>query len=167
MRTAIILVMLAWAGAVWAEPAKTVVFDVELLDTSQEGVGGVRADEAQRAALVSEELRNLLRASEQFHLIDTAPQAAAIREKAPLYKCNGCEEDIAKALGAELEVTGLVQKTSNLILSFLVTIKDVQTGKVIRAAQADIRGNNDETWLRGIRYLVKNRLLAEPLPDRL
>jgi hypothetical protein len=61
-------------------------------------------------------------------------------------------------------VSGIVQKTSNLILSFAITVKDVRSGKVIRAGQVDIRGNNDESWLRGVRWVVKNRLLAEPLP---
>jgi hypothetical protein len=37
---------------------------------------------------------------------------------------------------------------------------------VVRAGQVDIRGNNDEMWLRGVRWLVKNRLLTEPLPDK-
>jgi hypothetical protein len=40
-----------------------------------------------------------------------------------LFKCNGCDEDLAKALGADLAVSGYVQKTSNLILAFVVTVK--------------------------------------------
>ncbi len=62
-------------------------------------------------------------------------------------------------------MSGIIQKTSNLILSFAVVIKDVKTGKTIRGGQVDIRGNTDDTWLRGVRWIVKNRLLAEPLPE--
>ncbi len=154
------------AGGAVAAPARTVVLDIELLDMSQEGERGARADETRRLAMASEELRKLLGASDQIALVDTAPQAADIRAKAPIFKCNGCEEDIGRALGADLVVSGHIQKTSNLILSFVVTVKEVQTGRVVRAAQVDIRGNDDGTWLRGVRWMVKNRLLAEPLPTR-
>lgn len=164
MRVVMILCLLLAPLSAMAASAKTAVFDLEILDMSQEGAGSPRADETRRAALASAELRTLLASSSQIEVIDTAPQAEAIRARGPLFKCNSCEVDIAKALGADLSVSGMVQKTSNLILSFLVTVKDVRSGKTIRAGQVDIRGNTDETWLRGVRWLVKNRLLAEPLP---
>ena len=165
-----LLCVLATAAAA-AEPAKsaaktaatTAVFDIELLNMSQEPE---RPDEAQRVALATDELRRLLKASDEIALVDLQPRADEIRAKAPLFRCNGCEQDIARELGADLAVSGLVQKTSNLILSFLVTIKDARSGRVVRAGQVDIRGNTDEMWLRGVRWLVKNRLLAEPLPAR-
>jgi hypothetical protein len=114
--------------------------------------------------MASQELRNLIAASPDLALIDLAPQREAIARQTPLNKCNGCEEELGKALNADLVVSGVVQKTSNLILSFAVIVKDVRTGNVVRAGQVDIRGNTDETWLRGVRWLVRNRLLVEPLP---
>jgi hypothetical protein len=157
-----LLCVLATAAAA-AQPAKVAVFDIELLNMSQESE---RPDEAHRLALASEELRRLLRSSDEIALVDLQPRPAEIQAKAPLFRCNGCEQDIARELGADLVVSGFVQKTSNLILSFIVTIKDARSGRVIRAGQVDIRGNADEMWLRGVRWLVKNRLLAEPLPGR-
>ena len=52
------------------------------------------------------------------------------------------------------------------VLSGEATVRDLDHGteEVVRAGQADIRGNTDETGLRGVRWIVKNRLLAEPLP---
>jgi len=152
-------------GPAEARPYQAAVFDIELLDTSQEAGAGERDDQTRRLQLVSEELRRLLAASGQVALVDLAPKAAEIEKQSPLFKCNGCDEDLAKALGADLAVSGYVQKTSNLILSFVVTVKDAATGKLLRAGQVDIRGNNDEMWLRGIRYAVRNRILAEPLPE--
>jgi hypothetical protein len=149
-----------------ARPYQAAVFDIELLDTSQEAGAGERGDQTRRLQLVSEELRKLLAASGQIALVDLAPKAAEIEKQSPLFKCNGCDEDLAKALGADLVVSGYVQKTSNLILAFVVTVKEAATGKLLRAGQVDIRGNNDEMWLRGIRYAVRNRILAEPLPER-
>src|SRR3954471_18715534 len=78
MRTPVILTLLALTGAARAAPVKAVVFDLELLDMSQEAATGARADEARRIALTSDELRSLLKTSGQFDVIDTAPQAAAI-----------------------------------------------------------------------------------------
>jgi Protein of unknown function (DUF2380) len=163
MRIWVGLLCLLGTAAAAAEPAKTAVFDIEFLNMSQERE---QPDEAQRLVLASEELRRLLKSSDQIALVDLQPRAEEIRAMAPLYRCNGCDEQIARELGAELAVSGFVQKTSNLILSFVVTIKDAHSGQVVRAGQVDIRGNNDETWLRGVRWLVKNRLLAEPLPNR-
>ena len=37
---------------------------------------------------------------------------------------------------------------------------DVAAGKLVFVHSVDIRGNTDESWTRGITYLVKNYLLA-------
>ena len=167
MRVSVLFLAAASAitASAQAQPFKAAVFDIELIDTSLEAGRGENADQTRRIDLASAELRRLLAESDQVRIVDLAPRAAEIREKAPFNKCNGCEEDIARALGADLEVTSIVQKTSNLILSFAVTVKDLRTDKAIRAGQVDIRGNTDENWLRGVRWLVKNRLLATPLAE--
>jgi hypothetical protein len=149
-----------------AQPRKAAVFDLELVDTSQEADRGERADQTARTALASAELRRLLAESGELQIVDLGPQAARIRDQLPLLKCNGCAEELAREAGADLAVRGIVQKTSNLILSFAIQIKDVRSGMTVRVGQVDIRGNTDETWLRGVRWVVKNRLLAEPLPAK-
>jgi hypothetical protein len=72
--------------------------------------------------------------------------------------CNGCDVDLAREVGASISVTGWVQKVSNLILNINVVARDVKTGKTIGAGSVDIRGNTDESWSRGLSYLVRNRL---------
>ena len=54
-----VLAFLLTATAAAAEPAKTAVFDLELIDTSVEA-GRVREDQARRLGLASAELRELL-----------------------------------------------------------------------------------------------------------
>jgi hypothetical protein len=162
----LLLAASCWARPAAAQPPTAAVFDLELVDTSQEADRGERADQAARTALASAELRRLLTESGQLRIVDLGPQAARIRDKSPLSKCNGCAEDLAREAGADLAVSGIVQKTSNLILSFAIRFKDVKSGMTVRAGQVDIRGNTDETWLRGVRWVVKNRLLAEPLPEK-
>lgn len=54
-----------------------------------------------------------------------------------------------------------MQKVSNLILNLNLVIRDTQTREPVFASSVDIRGNTDESWQHGIRYLLKNRLLKE------
>ncbi len=72
--------------------------------------------------------------------------------------CNGCDVDLARKAGARISVTGWVQKVSNLILNINLVARDVATGQVIGAGSVDIRGNTDESWSRGLSYLMRNRL---------
>ncbi len=167
LRSIVFILTLAFSLApASGRPLKAVVFDLELLDTSYESERGERPDQTRRLDIASAELRRLLSESGQLRLVDLSLQASRIRKESPLFKCNGCDEDIARDMGADIEVTSVVQKTSNLILSFSATIKDVPSGRILRAGSVDIRGNTDEMWLRGIGWLVRNRLLQTPLPDR-
>ncbi|MCJ8144197.1 DUF3280 domain-containing protein [Ancylobacter sp. A5.8] len=167
-RAALALLLLAPAGLIPAAQAATrvAVFDFELLDTSTEAdIRGPKPEEAKRLALISQDLRQRL-AQAGYTVVDLAPQAARLDKASPLRNCNGCELAIARDLGADIEVIGLVQKVSNLILNINFQVRDVSDGRVLRAASADIRNNTDEAWLRGISYLVRNRLLDPPMTGK-
>ena len=56
--------------------------------------------------------------------------------------------------------TSLIQKVSDLILNLNVYMADIAARKLIFVHSVDIRGNTDESWTRGLTYLVKNYLLA-------
>ena len=101
-----------------------------------------------------------------YSVLDLTPEKAEIEEAAPFRKCNSCELPIARKLGADIEVIGLVQKVSNLILNINFQVRDVATGKVLRAGSADIRSNTDDSWMRGVSYLVRNRLLDPPMTGK-
>jgi hypothetical protein len=77
-----------------------------------------------------------------------------------LQACGGCDLKLAQQLNADLEITGVVQKVSNLILNINVYLRDAHTGRLVAAASADMRGNTDESWSRATRYLIRERLLA-------
>jgi len=55
-----------------------------------------------------------------------------------------------------------VQKVSNLILNINVYIEDAQSGRMEFIRSVDIRGNTDESWRRGLDYLLRNYLLHAP-----
>ena len=139
------------------------VFDFELVDTSYEGEKyGVNADETKRLALIGTLLRKRLKDSGRYALVDMAPAAAKIKDAGIIHSCNGCDADIARSLSAAFAVTGKVQKVSNLILNINVYVRDAATGKLVTAMSADVRGNTDQSWTHGIKWLVRRRFLKWP-----
>jgi Protein of unknown function (DUF2380) len=160
--TTLVLAAFMVARPASAAPMKVAVFDLELIDSSLQGeMEGPQPDDLARLELASDELRRGLAQSGRYEVVDVAPAADEIEAAGYLRACNGCELEIAKALGAELALIGWVQKVSNLILNINVQMRDVTTEELIFGASVDIRGNTDEAWLHGVRYLLKNRLLAE------
>jgi Protein of unknown function (DUF2380) len=145
-----------------AESARLALFDLELVDSSLQGeMAGADPAEQARLRLVQEELRARLQESGRFELVDTAPVADQVEAAGVLWSCNGCEVPIARRLDADLALVGWVHKVSNLILSVNVVIRDVSTRERVFASSVDIRGNTDESWLHGIRYILNNRLLKQ------
>ena len=162
-------VLLLTGSAAFADPPKLAVFDFELIDTSLPGeFYGSKPEEA-RLDRISEQLRKELVDSGRFQLLDIAPIRDAAHHS-NLQACGGCDLKLAGQLGADLEITGMVQKVSNLIINLNIYLRDVKTGNVIMAASADMRGNTDESWSRATGYLVRERLLApnygRPPPQR-
>jgi hypothetical protein len=153
---------LAFAFALPAAAAERVaVFDGELHDTSGEGM---REDQQRRLRLLTEALRDALAASGRYEVVDIAPLRERLAAGPPLRSCATCAPAAAAELGDELALLPVVNKVSNLILSItLVMTESAARGGGTRAVHsAEIRGNTDESWLRGLRWLLRNRLLAPP-----
>lgn len=141
-----------------AEP-RVAVFDFELDNTSP---APSTPEELERTRRLGVQLREMLGAPGRYEVVDIAPVRDRIARVKSIRSCNGCELDAARHLGAELAAYGWVQKVSNLILNINVVIEDAETGRPLRADSVDIRGNTDESWQRGLRYLVNNRLFRAP-----
>lgn len=164
LRTIAVWVAIIGVAAVPARAAgvPTAIFPFDLIDDSQEGEAfGVRADQTARLELVTGELNKLVAESGRYAPVDMGPIAADVAKAAPIYKCNGCEDALAKRVGARIALIGTVQKVSNLILNINLYVRDVEAGRITKEYSVDVRGNTNESWLRSLRYLVKNRLLAE------
>jgi hypothetical protein len=155
-----VLTPLLVAAQAVAAPPKIAVFDFELVDTSLQGeVYGTRPVEQERLQRVTDLLRAGLKDSGQFDVLDIAPVRDEARA-ANLQACGGCDLTLAGKLGADLAMTGIVQKVSELILSMKIWVRDVHTGRILTQMNADFRGNTDESWSRTAKYLLRNRLLA-------
>ncbi|WP_088347243.1 MULTISPECIES: DUF3280 domain-containing protein [Rhodomicrobium] len=152
--------LLAQTGAAAAKPFSAAVFDFELIDPSLEGTRGADPTEAARLKLISDVLRQMLGTSADYDVVDVGPAASKIADAGLIHGCNGCDADIAKGLGASRSITGTVRKMSTLILTISITVRDTATGQPVQFATADIRGNTDDSWTHGTKWLVRNRLLA-------
>jgi hypothetical protein len=156
----VIALMLLVSSRAHADPLKVAVFDLELVDGSLQGeVDGPRTDEQRRLMDVGEQLRKALAESGKFVVLDIAPVNAAAHGT-NLQACGGCDVQYAQQLGADLAITGVVQKVSNLILNMNIYLRDTHTGHLVTSMNADFRGNTDESWSRAASYLLRNRLLA-------
>jgi hypothetical protein len=144
---------------------KAIIFPFDLIDQSQQFEIGlmpkeIDPEEKRRLAVISEELTKLIKESGRYEVVDAGPIAAEIEQKAPIHKCNGCEDDLAKKVGAEVAFIGTVRKASDVLFTVSVYIRDVASAKVIKQASSEIYGNTDAMWLRAVRYLVEKRLFA-------
>lgn len=155
----------AWLASGAASAAERVaVFDPELYDTSGEGV---RDEQQRRLGMIGERLRAALRESGRFEVVDTAPLRSRLSGGPPLRTCATCGPDAAAELGAGLAVQTTVHKVSNLILSITVSMREASPSGSVRAVHsAEVRGNTDESWNQGLRWLLRNRILAQPPQER-
>ncbi|SFS36903.1 Protein of unknown function [Methylobacterium sp. yr668] len=93
-------------------------------------------------------------------MVSTEPVRDEVTRSADLRRCNGCADDFARKLGADVAITGEVQKVSNLILNLNVYVKSLTGDAPEKAYSVDLRGDTDESFDRGIRFLVENNMGA-------
>ena len=146
--------LLLIGGTPSAAAERIVLFDFELINTSLEPT---RPDEEARLAMISSLLRAEFARRDDFEVLDATPLAEDV-EELYLRGCNGCELKLARRLGAQFAGLGWVQKVSNLILNINLQVRDVTSGRLTHAGTVDIRGNTDESWRRGLRYLLERRI---------
>jgi len=149
-----------WIGYVQANGAelKTIaILDFELVDDQKEL--SPATIEYQRLRAIRDQLQAEFAKSHLYYVVDLGPASELIKKyqsETQLHKCNGCELEIARSLHADRVLIGWVQKVSNLILNINIRIEDAATGAVLLTKSVDLRGNTDETWRRGVSYLVRN-----------
>ncbi len=153
------LIILALLMATGAEAqSKVAFFGLTMLDTSLQTMRlGEDPQEAARLEVLEGMIADRF-ATEGYTLVDIEPARAKIDRVANIAKCYGCDTRIAQDLGADFALVGEVQKVSNLILTMNLQLRAVPTGDLVKGGVVDIRGNTDESWQRGMRYILKNRI---------
>jgi Protein of unknown function (DUF2380) len=140
------------------EPRPTAVFPVELLDTSGEGE---KPGQAERLALATRTLTQALEQSGRYQAVDLAPHAEEVKATEPRYRCDGCWKAVAKKAGAAVAVIAVVHKVSTLISTMDIWIADIETETYVAHVDGQIRGDTDTAYVRGVQFLVNDRLLGK------
>jgi hypothetical protein len=158
--SATLLTVWVLAGAAHAESPwegqRAAFFGVTFVDASHEGQHyGAREDETARVALVERYVREAL-AEQELVLVDLAPVENRLRRTRNPASCGGCELRMARELDARYAIVAEVHKVSNLILAMRLAIRDADSGRQVRGLGVDIRANTDQSWLRGMRYILDN-----------
>lgn len=158
----VVLAIFAATPALSAPKAAIFPFDIRDAEIEGDVFAKPKDTDIARMRLVAEELKSLMTKSGAYEVVDLAPFAADIEKASPFNKCDACEVEIAKKAGADLAVTGFVDKLSDALISLQLFVRDTATGEMKKTMSAEVRGNTDELWLHGIRYLWKNRFMAAP-----
>jgi Protein of unknown function (DUF2380) len=162
---ALALALMLLPVAAQAKP-KAVIFPFDLIDQQQQFEIGIMPkeidpEEKRRLGIITEELTKLIKESGRYDVVDTAPIADLIEEKSPMFKCNGCEDDVARKVDADVAFIGTVRKASDVLFTVSVYIRDVAKERVVKQGSSEIYGNTDAMWLRAVNYIVDRRLFKE------
>ena len=143
-------------------PVKLAVFDFELEDFSG-GAGIIPESDQDREQLrlATETVRRLLVDSGRYSLVDVSGADAADLRAHTLRRCDGCDAAIARKLGADQSLVGIVTRITRTDYAVTFKIRDTRTGAPIAVEQTDLRIGANYSWNRGAAWLIKNRLLEK------
>ena len=150
------------ADDVPAPPVKIAVFDFELEDLSPAAaLLNKSTDRAATMAKVSSEARRELAESGRYSVIDPSKADATAVTSKSLRNCDGCEAGIARQLGADQSLFGVVRSVTQTDYYVAIQIRDARTGKLIDQQEANFAGGA-EGWPSGVRMLIKHQILVAP-----
>jgi len=138
--------------------ATAAVFPIEFVDTSGEPPSPERDA---RLKLATAALVEALVKTGRYAPVDLAPFQAEVAAMAPRYLCGDCFLDVARMAGASFAVVSVVHKVSTLISSMDIAIFEAASGKFLVDLSGQIRGDTDEAYTHGVKFLVRNRLADE------
>jgi hypothetical protein len=145
----------------FAAPAAA-IFPFEIIDTSGEPPS---PDREARLDMATRVLADSLEKSELFSPIDLTRLGVDVQATSPRYDCGKCFLPVARKAGAAVAVVPFVHKVSTLITSMDIWIFDVATGEPVVHANGQIRGDTDEAYAHGVRFLVRNRIVDTKSAD--
>jgi hypothetical protein len=118
------------------------------------------ADQARRIAALDRQLREGLAEAGLYRLVDETSMRAVVDELKTkheyLYRCVECAQVVGLAAQTDLVLMGWVQKVSELILNINIELHSVAGDRVVLAKSVDLRGNTDESWRRGLRFMLRD-----------
>lgn len=135
-------------------PIALAVFEFELEDMTAASPGASAASDASHLAEVTGAVREALGQSGRYRIVDVGLEAAG-----GLRGCGGCEAAMAKKLGADQSLIGVVRRVSRTEYTLGFQLRDAGTGAVLARGDSGLRLGADYSWKRGAVRLVSDRLI--------
>jgi hypothetical protein len=145
------------------DPVKIAVFDFELNDTSAGGgIIGQDAIDTENLRKSTEEARRMLSASGRYSIVDTGSVADEAVAAGGVQHCNGCDGPLAKKLGADQSMVGVLTRVNRTEYTLQILVRDARTGAVLSNNFTGLRMGANYAWPRGVKWLMDNRILSTP-----
>jgi hypothetical protein len=147
-----------------AEPelVKIAVFDFELADKSAGGsMIGQDSVDTEHLKTSTEQARRMLAASGRFAIVDASSVSDDVASAGGIQHCNGCEGPLAARLGADQSMVGLITRVSRTEYTLQILVRDTQTGAVVSNVFTGLRMGTNDSWPRGVKWLMSNKILAQ------
>jgi hypothetical protein len=158
------LALFALQPAKAAEPeiVKIAVFDFELADKSAGGsMIGQDAVDTEHLKTSTEQARRMLSASGRYAIVDASSVSDDVASAGGIQHCNGCEGPLAARLGADQSMVGLITRVSRTEYTLQILVRDTQTGAVVSNVFTGLRMGTNDSWPRGVKWLMSNKILAQ------
>jgi|GEM_PF-334484 len=141
-------------------PVKIAVFAFELDDRS--AGGGIISQDAidtENLKLSTDEARQRLSASGRYAIVDTDSVAGEVAAAGGIQHCNGCDGPLARKLGADRSMTGIITRVNRTEYTLQILIRDAQSGAVISNDFTGLRMGANYAWPRGVKSLMEQKIL--------
>src|SRR5205085_4928040 len=120
-------------------PIALTVFDFELDDNTAAPAAGLAAADASYLAEVTGGVRDALRQSGRYRLVDVgSANEEAVKGRA-LRDCGGCEAATAQRLGADQSLIRVVRPASRTEYTLCLQLREASTGAVLARAHSGLR----------------------------
>ncbi len=141
-------------------PPSAVVLDFDLLDDHPNPEPQAHAALQRRLRQAREDMEEQLQAQQLYRIVPLDGARALMdklrNEQEFMHRCEDCARQVGQQLDTDYAITGWVQKVSELILNFNIEVHDVRRKRVVLSKSVDMRGNNDESWQRAVRFMVRD-----------
>lgn len=161
LTAALIVLAIQPSKATEPGPVKIAVFDFELDDRSA-GRGIIDQDPTDTENLeeAAEEARRMLAASGRYSVVDAGDVAAEVISAGGIRYCNGCEAPLARKLGADQSMAGVVTRVTRTEYTLRILVRDARTGDVVSNLSTGLRMGANYSWPRGVKWLMNNGILS-------
>jgi len=144
-----------------AATTKIAVFNFELEDKSA-GAGIIAADERDTRYLseATAQAGRMLADTKRFALVDTTKVDLSTVGQYGLRNCGGCEAGIARKLGAQFALLGVVTRVNRTEHTLSIRVVDAASGQVVATGFTDLRMGANYAWPRSVKWLMEKQILA-------